>query len=242
MADPKAVIEPRAVAEPKAVAELDEAPLLSGRPAAVVFDCDGLLVDTEPSWTVAESAVFATRGLTYDAAQKQIFLGRSVPDTVALMAELFGETGNEALIYTELMGVVGEVISAQASAMPGAVELVNLLRRQEVPIGVASNSPHELVELSLAKAGLTGAFGVIMAADEVAAPKPAADLYLAACAGLGADPAASLAFEDSATGVIAARAAGMTVVGVPTLAADLPADLVLPSLADDRLLAWAHSL
>ncbi|MCC6498168.1 MAG: HAD-IA family hydrolase, partial [Propionibacteriaceae bacterium] len=73
--------------------------------------------------------------------------------------------------------------------------------------------------------------------------KPAADLYLAACRLLGADPGASIAFEDTETGVAAARAAGMLVVGVPTLSPEgFPADLVVSSLADPRLLAWARSL
>ena len=227
------------------VAEPDEARwggLFAMRPAGVVFDCDGLLVDTEPCWTVAESAVFAARGLPYGVAEKALFIGKSVPATVELMAGFFGETGNDDAIRTEVMSTVLDVIGGQAEPMPGAIELVRALSGR-TPIGVASNSPRVVLDIALERAGLTGAFGAVIAADEVPVPKPAPDLYLTACRLLGAAPAASIAFEDTRTGVAAARAAGMWVVGVPSLEPDgFPSDLVLASLTDSRLLAWARSL
>lgn len=212
------------------------------RPDGVVFDCDGLLVDTEPCWTVAETAVFAARGLSYGPVEKARFIGKSVPDTIELMAAIFDETGNEEAIRVELVGAVGDVIASQAEPMPGALELVEALSGR-LPIAVASNSPRAILDVALQRAGLTDAFGAVVAADEVVLPKPAADLYLAACAGLGVDAAASVAFEDTVTGVTAARAAGMLVVGIPSLdPTDFPSDLVLPSLTDPRLVAWAESL
>ena len=215
---------------------------LPGSPAGVVFDCDGLLVDTEPCWTVAESAVFAARGLPYGPKEKSLFIGKSVPATVELMAGFFGEVGNDDAIRDEVMSTVGDVISRQAEPMPGAIDLVRALSGR-TPIGVASNSPRAILDIALERAGLTGAFGAVIAADEVPVPKPAPDLYLAACRLLGADPSASVAFEDTWTGAVAARAAGMWVVGVPSLEPDgFPADLVLGSLSDPRLLAWASSL
>ncbi len=218
-------------------------PELDGlRPAGVVFDCDGLLVDTEPCWTVAETAVFAARGLSYGAAEKARFIGKSVPDTVELMIAIFDEPGNEAAITAQLLATVGDVIGDRAEPMPGAVELVGALAGR-LPIAVASNSPRRILDVALRRAGLADAFGAVVAADEVELPKPAADLYLAACAGLGVPARHSLAFEDTVTGVTAARAAGMLVVGVPSLdPEDFPADLVLPSLADPRVTAWAAAL
>ncbi|HSK34924.1 MAG TPA: HAD family phosphatase [Propionicimonas sp.] len=223
------------------VAERDGALGLQ-RPAAIVFDCDGLLVDTEPCWTVAESAVFAARGLPYGPAEKALFIGKSVPATVELMAGFFGEVGNDEAICAEVMSTVGDVIDGQAEPMPGALELVRALSGR-MPIGVASNSPRRILDITLRRAGLTGVFGAVIAADEVPIPKPAPDLYLAACRLLDADPLASIAFEDTWTGAAAARAAGMRVVGVPSLDPDgFPAELVLETLADPRLLAWAQSL
>ena len=227
--------------QPVPMAEPDEA-LGWPRPAAIVFDCDGLLVDTEPCWTVAESAVFAARGLPYGPTEKALFIGKSVPATVELMAGFFGEVGNDDAIRAEVMSTVGDVIGGQAEPMPGAIELVRALSGR-LPIGVASNSPRVVLDIALERAGLTGAFGAVIAADEVPVPKPAPDLYLAACRLLGASPSVSIAFEDTWTGVAAARAAGMWVIGVPSLEPDgFPADLVLESLEDPRLLAWAASL
>jgi HAD superfamily hydrolase (TIGR01509 family) len=215
---------------------------LASRPEGVVFDCDGLLVDTEPCWTVAESAVFAARGLPYGPAEKALFIGKSVPATVELMARFFGEVGNDVAICAEVMSTVGDVIGGQAEPMPGALELVRALSGR-MPIGVASNSPRVILDIALQRAGLTGAFGAVIAADEVPVPKPAPDLYLAACRLLGAAPSASVAFEDTWTGAAAAHAAGMRVVGVPSLESDgFPADLVLQTLEDPRLFTWARSL
>ncbi|MCA0293750.1 MAG: HAD family phosphatase [Actinobacteria bacterium] len=217
-------------------------PDLLPRPAGVVFDCDGLLVDTEPCWTVAETAVFAVRGLPYGPAEKADFIGKSVAATVALMAERFAEPGNEDGIRVELLGSIADAISAQAEPMPGAIELVGVLA-ERIPVAVASNSPRVVLDLALARAGLTGAFGVVVAADEVTHPKPAPDLYLRACELLGVDASTSLAFEDTGTGAAAAAAAGLHVVGVPSPEAHpFPADGVFASLADPALLAWASSL
>lgn len=191
---------------------------------------------------MAESAAFAVRGLPYGPAEKALFIGKSVPATVELMSDIFGEAGNDEAIRAEVMGLVGEVIAGRAEPMPGAIELVRMLACR-TPIGVASNSPRVILDIALRRAGLSDAFGAVIAADEVPTPKPAADLYLAACRLLGVDPTASVAFEDTVTGVAAARAAGMFVVGVPSLEpAGFPSDIVLTSLADDRLVVWASSL
>jgi HAD superfamily hydrolase (TIGR01509 family) len=208
----------------------------------VVFDCDGLLVDTEPCWTVAETAVFAARGLPYGAAEKARFIGKSVSATVALMAEMFGEAGNEDSIRGEVLSSIAEVIGSQAEPMPGAIELVAVLSRR-IPVAVASNSPRLVLDLALQRAGLTGAFGAVVAADEVTHPKPAPDLYLQACRLLGVEASDSIAFEDTGTGAAAASAAGMHVIAVPSPEAHpFAADGVFASLADPALLAWASSL
>lgn len=203
----------------------------------MVFDCDGLLVDTEPSWTVAEGAVFAARGLPYGLTEKEIFIGRSMPDTVKLMVEMFDEPGAEAALSAELEEIVRRTIATQAEVMPGALAIVAAVSAH-VPIAVASNSPRSVVEMSLTKAGLRDAFEIVVAADEVVNPKPAPDIYLTACAHLGVAPTASLAFEDTVTGLVSARAAGMTTIGIPTLRGiEFPADRVFARLDDPELLA-----
>jgi beta-phosphoglucomutase-like phosphatase (HAD superfamily) len=104
---------------------------------------------------------------------------------------------------------------------------------------VASNSPRALLDLALRCAGFGATIPVSVAAEEVPSPKPAPDLYLRACWMLGVPPGRALAFEDSPTGLRSAAAAGLRTVGVPGLAGlELAADLVVPSLADPRLLGW----
>ena len=215
-----------------------EPALYSWQPRAVVFDCDGLLMDTEPCWTVAETELFARRGLPFGAEQKAFVIGKSLPAAAAGLADLFGEPGAGADIAAELLELVAEVVGSSALAMPGARSMVDAAAAA-VPIAVASNSPRALLEAALVRGGFTGTFPVSIAADEIDRPKPAPDMYLRACELLRVAPADTLAFEDSMTGLRSARAAGVRVVGVPTLRdGEFPADLVVDSLQDGGLLAW----
>lgn len=112
-----------------------------------------------------------------------------------------------------------------------------------MPIAVASNSPRELLDAALWSAGLADCFTHTFAADEVRSPKPAPELYLTACETLGATPRRSVAFEDSATGIASARAAGLYVAVVPSLpGAGLDHDWLGTSLAEPELLDWAGGL
>ncbi|RSN49137.1 HAD family phosphatase [Amycolatopsis sp. WAC 04197] len=215
--------------------------LFGGRnPRAVVFDCDGLLMDTEPCWSVAETELFARRGLPFGADEKALVIGKSLPAAADAMAEAFGEPDAGAEIADELLRLVTEVVTAKAEAMPGARELVELTAAA-VPVAVASNSPRALLDAALARGGLAAMFPVKLAADEVTAPKPDPEMYLTACALLDVEPADALAFEDSMTGLRSARAAGVPVIGVPTLKhQDFPADVVIGSLRDEELLSWVR--
>ena len=125
-----------------------------------------------------------------------------------------------------------------AAPLPGALTLVRALRGR-IPIAVASNTPRALIEPALDAAGLGGAFGAIVGADDVENPKPAPDAYVTACTVLGSPPAETIALEDSPTGVAAARAAGLYVIGVPSLpGVVLEADEVHESLASVDLPPW----
>ena len=209
-----------------------------GRPDGVVFDCDGLLVDTEPSWEDAEAAMFAARGLGYGPELRAGFIGISSEHAAAKMAGLFGEPGTEAALYDELLAGVTGLIERQATAMPGALAVVAAVREAGLPVAVASNSPEQIVRASLLRAGLAGAFDVLLPVEGVARPKPAPDLYLTACRRLGTSPARTVAFEDSLTGLASARGAGLAVVGVPSLPGEFTADWVLASLDDPALGEW----
>ncbi|GGT82470.1 HAD family hydrolase [Streptomyces coeruleorubidus] len=209
---------------------------------AVVFDCDGLLVDTEACWTVAESAIFAAHGHPFGPEQKALVIGRTVEAAGEAMAQYLGRPGAGAELAAELLERVRQELSRGAAALPGALELVRACRAA-VPVAVASNSPRELLDAALRSAGLADCFTYSFAADEVRSPKPAPELYLTACEALGTTPQHSVAFEDSATGIASARAAGLYVAVVPSLpGADLDHDWRGASLLEPGLLAWASGL
>jgi beta-phosphoglucomutase-like phosphatase (HAD superfamily) len=206
-------------------------------PAAVVFDNDGLLLDTEAAWTRAETVLFARRGRTFSDDHKRYLIGsaRRVAE-VRLEEMLERPAGEGAALMDELHDLVMEELLVGVEPCPGAVELLAALRDAGVPVGLASNSPRAFVERALAHSPVDrDVFDVTLAGDEVLHPKPAPDIYLAACDALGAAPGASVALEDSPSGVRAADAAGMMVVGVPYLdGIDLPeATLVARSLSDE---------
>jgi HAD superfamily hydrolase (TIGR01509 family) len=208
-------------------------------PAAVIFDNDGLTLDTEQGWTRAEIALFARHGAVFTDDHKREMLGSSRSAGAVKLERLLGQPGRGLALMDELHDIVMEEVARGAPPKPGALALVAALRERGVPVGLASNSPRVFVDRALGIAGMLDAFDVTIAGDEVPLPKPAPDGYLAAARALGADPAACVALEDSDTGVAAARAAGMYVVGVPSFPGVelLDAHLVVPSLEDPAVLA-----
>lgn len=199
-----------------------------------MFDLDGLLLDTEEAWTSAERTLFERYGKEFGREEKRLLLGTSFETGGRILERLLARPGRALELSAELLVLVSERLLAGAEPLPGARELVGALRGR--PIAVASNSPHAFVAAALEAAGLADAFGVVVTADQVPEAKPAPDTYLEACRRLGARPAGSVALEDSPTGVAAARAAGLYVVGVPSLeGVVLDADLVVPSLEDEAV-------
>ncbi|MFI5121404.1 MAG: HAD family hydrolase [Vicinamibacteria bacterium] len=207
-------------------------------PAAVIFDNDGLLLDTESVWTRAEEDLFGRRGLEFTLAHKQEVVGSSAQIAGAILARHLGEPGCELELIAELDELVFEELERGVEPMAGAAELVAELRKLGVPTGLVSNSPARFIARALELVGLAGEFGVVVSGHDVAAPKPAPDAYLAACEQLGiaAGPEV-IVLEDSPTGVAAGRAAGLTVLGVPSLAGVAldQADQVFGSLAEPGL-------
>jgi HAD superfamily hydrolase (TIGR01509 family) len=209
---------------------------------AAVFDCDGLLAETESGWTRAETAIFREHGHDFGPEQKQLLIGGTLASGGEAMAVYFGLPGTGPALAARLADLVWQELAAGAPALPGAREMAGTLRQRGIPMAVASNSPRQFVEAALGSAGLADLFEVIVSSEDVEHPKPAPDLYLTACARLAAQPERSVAFEDSRTGVAAARAAKMFVVGVPsTPGALLDAHVTYDSLADAELSRWVVS-
>jgi HAD superfamily hydrolase (TIGR01509 family) len=187
-------------------------------PDAVIFDNDGLLLDTESVWTRAEEDMFARRGLQFTVADKLELVGTSEAIAGGILERRLGEPGNAPQLMEELNALVVAELEHGVEAMVGARELLTLLGERDTPLALVSNSPMVFVRRSLQIVGLEDSFDVVLSAHEVAAPKPAPDPYLEACRQLGVEPGpAVFALEDSPSGVAAAVAAGLTVIGIPSV-------------------------
>jgi HAD superfamily hydrolase (TIGR01509 family) len=201
---------------------------------AVIFDNDGLLLDTEQAWTAAEEILFARRGRDFTIEDKRAMLGTAGPIAQATLARLLELPDDGPALFKELQGLALEQIARSAAPRPGAIDLLARLRASGMPLGLASNSTREFVQQALATAGIPDAtFDASCAGDEVAHPKPDPEIYLTVCAALGVDPASTAVLEDSPTGVAAGIAAGCFVIGIPSVEGVVldGASMTAPSLA-----------
>lgn len=205
-------------------------------PSAVVLDCDGLLVDTEGRWLALQEDYLARHDASLAPEVRRALTGRPIEVVVTAIGEAVGKDPH--LAGAELLAEHEERMSGPLAPLPGAAETVRAIAAKR-PLAVASNSPADLLSRTLDSLGLADAFDAAVSLDEVAAGKPAPDLYLAAAEMLGAAPADCLAVEDSETGARAALAAGMQLIAVPSIPGQEPeAPRRLESLADPVLAAW----
>ncbi|HET6449473.1 MAG TPA: HAD family phosphatase [Conexibacter sp.] len=202
---------------------------------AAVFDCDGLLVDSQRCWDRAYELVAADRGRSLDDIRLEALLGASVARAASqLSRDLGGPVDAD-----ELRAALAESFAADPpEALPGARELVAELATH-MPLAVASNGPRDVVLGVLDQLGMREAFAAVVSAEETAREKPEPHVYLEACRRLAVAPRAAIAFEDSALGAQAARSAGLALVLVPaTAAVHVDADLVVMRLDDPRVRAF----
>jgi HAD superfamily hydrolase (TIGR01509 family) len=205
-------------------------------PSAVVFDNDGLLLDTEEAWTRAEQTLFAGLGREFTVEHKRTLIGSSRTMAASKLETILERPGDGEALMDELHDLVMEEALQGVAPRPGALGLLARLTDAGIPLAVASNSERPFLERTLGGAGLLhdGPFAAIVSANEIEHPKPAPDIYLEACARLGVAPADAAALEDSPIGVASAAAAGMFVIGVPYFAGtEIPgASMLADSLAD----------
>ncbi len=209
-------------------------------PRALIFDFDGLIVDTEMPGYVAWQEVYEKEGVHLEVADWLNAVGYVAGfDPRAHLTKLTGRTFDWTARDGSISQRARELIAAQP-VLPGVTALIEQGLRLGYRLAVASNSTADWVEPGLARLGLRKYFETVCTVEQVARPKPQPDVYLGALAGLGISTAAgSYAFEDSHPGVQAAKAAGLRVIAVPnplTRHQDLSlADEVRGSLVDFEL-------
>jgi sugar-phosphatase len=205
---------------------------------ASVFDMDGLLIDSEPLWQIAEVEILGTLGVPIDPHACRQTKGMFVNEVTAYWHERFpwpGPSSDEVAV--EVVDRVCDLVVERGVLQPGVSEAIGLCRRHGLDLAIASSSQYRLIELVLGHFGLAQHFPVIHSAEEEPFGKPHPGVYLGAAAKLGVDPTRCLAWEDAAAGVLAAKAARMVCVAVPEpLERSRPefgiADAVLASLAE----------
>ncbi len=208
---------------------------------AVVFDCDGLLLDTETLWTGAEAAFVEGHGHVWLPEYKEHVIGTNLAFTAEYLCAIVGRAGDGPAAQAELAALADAEYAKGIPQLPGAALLTELCGAR-VPLAVASNTHTPRLRDQLTVAGLGHLADTAIGSDQVAHPKPAPDVYLAACESLGVSPADAVAFEDTSHGVASAKEAGMRVVMVPSLHADHRADWTVAALDDPALVAWARML
>jgi len=200
---------------------------------ALVFDFDGLILDTETPLIDAWAALHERAGLPYSRVDAHRVVGHVDVAFDPWMA--FGPQADRAELERAHRQLARE-LTARQPVRPGVLACLDEARARGLKLGVASNSGHEHVDRHLTRLGLRPRFDLICCREDVAAGKPAPDLYHRAVRHFGVAPTEAIAFEDSTAGTLAARAAGLWTVAVPNPSTDQhdlgAAHLVLASLAD----------
>jgi len=181
---------------------------------AVVFDLDGVIVDSEQVWDGVRADYTSEVGGSYTQSATRAMMGMSSPEWSAYMASELRVPGTpeeiNAAIVERMLARYGEA----PPLIPGAVDAVKGIAAHR-PIAIASSSNRELIEVVLRSAGLDGVVQAVVSSEEVAHGKPSPDVYLEAARRLGVEPARCIAVEDSHNGIRSAKAAGMRVFAVP---------------------------
>ncbi|MBN2812897.1 MAG: hexitol phosphatase HxpB [Bacteroidales bacterium] len=183
---------------------------------AVIFDFDGIIIDSEPLWVEAEIEVFKTVGVELKPELCRQTTGLNTQDTIQYWHNVHKWTGKSTFqLYKEIMEAMQSLIFERADLKDGFLDVLQLFVDKKIPVGVASSSPLKLITTALKKFHLFEFFKIISSSENEEFGKPHPALYLGATRKLGIDPVNCLAFEDSLNGAISAKAARMKLVTVP---------------------------
>ena len=183
-------------------------------PDAVIFDLDGVLLDSEQRWNEIKREVTEEEGGTWREEAPHAMMGMSSPEWSAYIRDELGVPMSTEAINDEVVRRLAASYAEGLPLLPGAVDAVRRVG-ERWPLGLATSSNREVIDDFLRLSGLAGEFEVTLSSEQVERGKPAPDVYLAVARRLGAEPAACVAIEDSANGIRAAEAAGMAVIATP---------------------------
>ncbi len=179
--------------------------------AGILFDMDGVLIDSEPFWRQAEIEVFATVGVHLTEEQCAETMGLRIDEVVRLRAPRH----DQAALAEAIVSRVEQLVREKGVPLPGSREILEWIRQKDIPCGLATSSSYRLLESTLAALGLRDYFSIVHSAQDEIYGKPHPAVYLSAAQKLGIEPVEVLAIEDSVNGVIAGKAARMKVVAIP---------------------------
>lgn len=196
---------------------------------AVVFDLDGVLIQSEEIWDAVRERYVRERGGRYDDEVQRAMMGMSAPEWSRFLAEDAGVPGTPGQINADVVDRMLAAYAGELPLIPGAVETVRRVA-DAFPLALASSSNRAIFEEVLELAGIADCFAATVSSEEVPQGKPAPDVYLEAARRLGVAPANCAAVEDSHSGIRSAHAAGMRVIAIPN--ASYPPDAAALALAD----------
>ena len=183
-------------------------------PAAIIFDLDGVLLDSEQRWNEAKEALVREAGGTWLEEAPEVMMGMSSPEWSAYLRDDLGVQRDLDAINDDVVRRMHESYEDGLPLLPGALETVRALAARW-PLGLASSSNREIIDVFLERSGVGDLFGATVSSEQVARGKPAPDVYLETARRLDVDPRACVAIEDSSNGLRAAHAAGMPVIAAP---------------------------
>ena len=186
----------------------------------VIFDMDGLMFDTEPLWTDAWYVVLPKFGFPeVPPALPDAMRGSSGEVSYRIMRSFLGEDADAPAIWARMKEEVHEMLTRGVVKKPGLDELLAFLAEHDLPMAVASSSPHDIIEMDLANGKVRDYFTYIVSGEDVDRPKPDPQVFLVSAERMGTDPARTLVLEDSLNGVRAGAAGGFVTVMVPDMIA-----------------------
>jgi len=196
---------------------------------AIIFDLDGVLIQSEEVWDAVRERYVRERGGRYDEDVQRAMMGMSAPEWSAYLAEDAGVPGTPDQINADVVDLMLAAYTHDLPLLPGAVDVVRRMAAA-FPLALASSSNRAIFEEALRLGGIADCLQATVSSEEVAKGKPAPDVYLEAARRLGVAPERCTAVEDSHSGIRSAHAAGMRVVAIPN--ASYPPDAEALALAD----------